>query len=92
MDDISRKTQEVILRLRKARESRHLSQLDLSLSAGVSQVMISQIESGQKIPTLTTLIKICEALGINPSILFSPENTDKREIKRQIIEMIEQNL
>jgi len=34
------------------------------------------------------LIKICEALNINPAVLFKDEDTDKADIKKKIIALI----
>lgn len=94
MDNAIKKTQDVILKLRQERELRHISQLELSFSSGISQTMISHIESGRKIPTLRTLIRLCDALDINPAILFSfsDDEENRRRVKHQIITMIERYL
>lgn len=75
-------TKQVAVRLRKFREERHLSQLELSMLSSVSQNMITYIETGKRTPTLTTLLKICNALSIKPALLFSSED-DARVLARK---------
>lgn len=52
--------------LRRARESRGFMQVDLALITTVSQETISKIETGATSnPKLETILKLCEALGID---------------------------
>lgn len=78
----------VISRLRKEREKSRLSQLDLALKAGVSQTMVNYIENGERTPTLGTLIKLCNALGISPAVLFEVDDDERAEMKKRLIEII----
>jgi transcriptional regulator with XRE-family HTH domain len=55
--------------LREQREARGVSQEDLALSADVDRSFVSQMERGIRQPTLTTLVKLCRALGVAPSTL-----------------------
>ena len=55
--------------LREQRETRGISQEDLALSADVDRSFVSQMERGIRQPTLTTLVKLCKALGVSPSTL-----------------------
>ena len=55
--------------LREQRLSRELSQEELALAADVDRTFVSQIERGIRQPTITTLIKLAGALGIQPSTL-----------------------
>jgi transcriptional regulator with XRE-family HTH domain len=50
--------------MRHWRGTRGLSQLDLSLEAGISQRHISFVESGRSVPSRSLLVTLCEALGI----------------------------
>ena len=77
-----------IQRLKAAREKARMSQLELSYRSGVSQNTIVAIETGKSSPTLTTLIKITDALNLNPSELFSNPNEEREMKKEQIIDMI----
>ena len=56
--------------LREQRLSRGLSQEELALAADVDRTFVSQMERGIRQPTITTLIKLAGALGIQPSTLI----------------------
>ena len=77
-----------IERLKAERERQKLSQLELSYRSGVSQNMIAYIEGGKRIPTLSTVLKLCNALNINPSVLFSYDDNERMAIKSKLIELI----
>lgn len=79
----------VCTRLRQEREKRHLSQLDLSYEAGISQNMITYIETGKRTPTLSTLLKLCNAMKIDPSVLFLKHDEEKEEAKQTVLEIIQ---
>ncbi len=76
-------------RLRQEREKQHLSQLELSFESGVSQNMIAYIEKGKRTPSLTTILKLCNALKIDPSILFPSETDSKQKAKETVIDLIQ---
>ena len=78
----------VLQRLKKAREEARISQLELSYKSGVSQNMITYIETGKSSPTLSTLLKLCNALSINPSTLFEEQSEEREKSRQQIIDMI----
>lgn len=78
----------VILRLKQEREKQKLSQLELAFKSNVSQNMIAYIETGKRTPTLSTLIKLCNALNINPSVLFAEEDVQRESIKNNIIALV----
>lgn len=78
----------VLQRLKKAREEARISQLELSYKSGVSQNMITYIDTGKSSPTLSTLLKLCNALSINPSTLFEEQSEEREKSRQQIIDMI----
>lgn len=78
----------ILQRLKKAREDAKLSQLELSYKSGVSQNMITYIETGKSSPTLSTLLKLTDALNINPAELFLETDDEKEREKQQIINLI----
>ena len=84
------KEKRVLSRLKQEREKQKLSQLELALKSGVSQNMIAYIETGKRTPTLSTIIKLCDALSINPAVLFDDENKQKEAIKTSIFELFNQ--
>jgi len=52
--------------IRQLRQEKGLSQLTLGLLIGNDSAYISRIESGKKEPTLKTIVRIAEALEVEP--------------------------
>lgn len=82
----------VAMRIRREREKVNLSQMELSFKAGLSQNMVQFIETGKRVPTLRTLIKICRALNISPVVLFKDDDQLHQEMKERVIELIRRYL
>jgi transcriptional regulator with XRE-family HTH domain len=61
-------------RIRQLRESRGMTQSQLQARSCVSRSYLSRIESGQMTPSLGTLEKISEALGVGLNRFFIPES------------------
>jgi transcriptional regulator with XRE-family HTH domain len=59
-------------RLRSLREQRGLSQRDLAHKAGLSSATISMIENARISPTVGTLRRIVESMGLTIAEFFSP--------------------
>lgn len=79
----------VINRMRKIRISKGISQMELCLRANLSQSFLANIESGKKQPSLLTVIRIANAMEINPREFFPEYNrSNKEEIKKEITELI----
>jgi transcriptional regulator with XRE-family HTH domain len=57
--------------LREQRTARGISQEHLALSADVDRTFVSQMERGIRQPTITTLMKLSSALGVQPSTLVA---------------------
>jgi len=55
--------------IKDMRESRNLSQQELSERAGITQSMISQIESGLKNPSFQAVVLIAKALNCTTDAL-----------------------
>lgn len=55
------------------RRGRGMKMVDLSRAAGISPSMISQIERGHALPSVSTLYAIAEALGVTVHDLFAAE-------------------
>lgn len=58
-------------RLKGIRTELGFSQLQLALRAGVSKAYLSDLERGKRNPSLSTLHRIEEALGLPLSLLLS---------------------
>ncbi len=56
--------------IREARSAKKLSMRALAASSDISQPFLSQIESGQTMPSLVTLYRLAKALEISPSALL----------------------
>ncbi|NIM19019.1 MAG: cupin domain-containing protein [Candidatus Latescibacteria bacterium] len=54
-------------RIKKVRESKHLTLKNIEAAAGISATHISEIERGKTSPTLGALMKISKALGKDPA-------------------------
>ncbi|MBA8817554.1 transcriptional regulator with XRE-family HTH domain [Microbacterium halimionae] len=56
--------------IRAARTARKLSMRALATAAEISQPFLSQIESGNTMPSVVTLFRLAKVLGISPSALL----------------------
>ena len=56
--------------MRKIRARKKMSQGDICRALGVDRAYISNIESGKQNPTLATIEKIAEALGVKVNELL----------------------
>jgi len=70
----------IIENIKSTRIRKGISQMELSLRSNLSQSFVANIEKGKKQPSILTLIRIAEALEVNPQEFF-PEypNFDKKE-------------
>jgi transcriptional regulator with XRE-family HTH domain len=57
--------------LQEERKAKKISQEKLAKLTGLDRTFISLIENGKRSPTFSTILKICSALEISPSKLFS---------------------
>lgn len=58
------------VRLRKLREAQGFTQMSFAEAAGISRSYYSQVESGEKAPSLRTAIRIKKALAYENDDLF----------------------
>jgi len=74
--------------IKKRREEKRLTQVDLGLLVGVSQVYISQFETGGLTPSESLTKKITEILDIGPETLNKKLHqfyeARKKELKKRI--------
>ena len=61
---------EVCKNIKSFRLAKNLTQVDLSASIGIDDSSLRRIESGRTSPTLKTLFRIANALGIEVSELL----------------------
>jgi len=94
--DIGEQLSHVIGRIRASRREKGVSQMELSLRSSLSQSFIANVESGKKQPSVSTLLKIADALDMNPRDFF-PEHLaqdgiagdEKERIKEKIRKLLE---
>lgn len=65
---------EVASRVVRYRVERGLSQAELGAKLGVSQPYVARLESGDQSPTLTTLARLAQRLGLEFHIDVTPTN------------------
>lgn len=90
--DINAEVRKVAERIQTMRQRRNMSQMDLSLEAGISQSFLAMIESSRKVPTITTVFKIAKALNVRPSSLLEDADIDREQKKQEIIDLIQKEL
>ena len=77
-DLIDAQIRHIAKRLRDERTKLNISQLDLSLRAGLSKNQVNYIETGKRTPNLYTILSICSALQINPAVLFEEASKERQ--------------
>ena len=68
-------------RLRQVRESKNLSQGDIEKRTGLIRCYTSRVENGHTVPSLDTLAKYAQALGIPMYQLFYDGDAEPKKIK-----------
>ncbi len=66
--------------LRELRESRGISMRTLATKSGLSANALSMIERGKTSPSVSTLYKLADALGVSITAFFSVENEKKQVV------------
>jgi len=78
----------IINPIKKRREEKGLTQVDLALMLGVSQIYISQFETGGLVPSERHSKRITEILGIGPETLNKELHrfyeARRKELKKRI--------
>lgn len=61
--------------LRALRERAGLSQEALAAKAGIHRTYMGGVERGERNPCLKNILRLAEALGVNPGELFAGSNS-----------------
>jgi len=87
--DIKEQLQYIIYKIKAIRIKNGVSQMELSLRSNLSQSFIANLEKGKKQPSVLTLIRIADALKVNPQVFF-PEsiNSDTKEQTKEKIQKL----
>jgi transcriptional regulator with XRE-family HTH domain len=86
--DIKETLENITLWIKTERIRARLSQLELSLRAGLSQNHIYSIESGHRFPNMGTFLKICKALNLNPEKTFKAPDKEREKDKEAILALV----
>lgn len=85
-------------RVREARKTMDITQMELAEKLGISASFLGHIERGSRVPSLETIAKICKLTGVSSDYLMGisdyayvsriPDSVseDKKKIVLQIIE------
>ena len=76
------------LRIRTLRESRGITQFMLQTGSRVSRSYLSRIESGQMTPSLGTLERIGEALGLGLRRFFLADDRDETAVETPFVQTV----
>jgi transcriptional regulator with XRE-family HTH domain len=76
--------------IKELRKKRGISQGEFAKLCEISQTSLSQIETGAKKPSKTTLKKVCEHLEVSEPLLYvlSLEDVDVPENKKEVYNTI----
>lgn len=78
-------------RIKELRKNMHLSQDRLSEKVDIDSKHLSRIEVGNSYPSLDTLEKIAQALGVEIKDIFEfAHETRSQEVKKNIINLIKE--
>ena len=61
--------------LRSLRERRRLTQAELGGRAGIAPAALSHFETGQRVPSLDSLVKLADSLDVSVDTLLGREST-----------------
>jgi transcriptional regulator with XRE-family HTH domain len=78
----ARRAFELAEQVRSLREARGLSQSELARRVGSTQPAVARLEAGGVAPTIETLERIAEALGLELAVSFSKASSAKRRSAR----------
>lgn len=68
--------------IRSLREKAELSMREVARRAGISQPFLSQIERGQNMPSMVTVYRLADALGVSPGDLLPASTENQVQIVR----------
>ncbi len=71
--------------IRKYRKEKDIRQDKLAEMADLSTNYIGMIERGEKVPSLETFLKICEALDVSADMLLADTNYNGYRVKDSIL-------
>ncbi len=73
-------------KIRDLRQKRRLTLQDLGAKTGLSKTLLSEVEEGDQVPPVATLIKIARALEVNVATFFQEEEQDAKVAVTRVAE------
>ncbi len=70
-------------RLREARQGRDMTQDDVAREAGLTKSFVSAVERGETSPSIGSLYRLCEVLGVSIAELFETVATPESNVVRR---------
>jgi transcriptional regulator with XRE-family HTH domain len=70
-------------RLREARQSRDMTQDDVAREAGLTKSFVSAVERGETSPSIGSLYRLCEVLGVSIAELFETAPAPESNVVRR---------
>ena len=68
--------------IKECRKAAHLTQEELAEQAGIGQQFLSRLERGKGIPSLETIMALCDALHVEPNKLLTRSATHDDALNR----------
>jgi transcriptional regulator with XRE-family HTH domain len=78
-DLIETRLSQISDRIRKGRENKHLTLVELGLRSGVAPSTIQKIENRQMTPSIVVILKIAAGLGLEGGDLIAPPSRSPRD-------------
>lgn len=74
--------------IKKIREEKHLSSMEVAKKAGISRSYLYSLECGRRVGKIIVLIKIAQALGVTLEEIFITEEERKRRQVQNFYEKV----
>ena len=68
----------------KYRAERNLSQTALGRIVGMTQPQVARIEDGEHTPSLPTMLRVCDALGLEIDLRIGPRGDEPRAVPKSL--------
>lgn len=81
--------EEIAARIRELCDERDINNYKLSKASGISMSALSHMFNRQTIPNVTTLIRICDGLGITLNELFDYGGLDRVHLTDETVRLLD---
>ena len=86
-DAVSPRVKKLMARLRDQREAAGLTQALVAERADINASYVGLLERGEREPSLTTLLGLCDAVELSPVDLFSNTAPASRQEPREVTQL-----